>query len=451
MDGQAYLESRGLDMEVVVKAGVTWTSSEVRFNYIEGEKTKYAKVRTIHKKMFWTEPDKQSPILFNIDCLPTPRGISIPGPLFITEGEIDCLSVMQALPGCYCVSLPNGAGSLDTVWVTGADGAKVINPVIQQFQKIILVSDDDDAGRGMRDGLTLCLGDLRCWYVSWPKGCNDANEVLIAHGVDALERHLTTALPMKTGTMMGPFEMPPPPARIAHETGWSGLSQHLKIVAPEFMVVTGVPGSGKSLWVRALVLRMAMLHGWRSTMFSGEDHLSVIRRDTKRFATRVADIAEKDVESWVDRHVLLCNPADGQRLTIDYIKTEMFSAAMHFGCRMFVIDPWNDLEKDMGKGDTETLYTERALNELKRCSRHYRMVLIIVAHPKKIDGVPSLYDISGSANWKNKCDHGIIVHREEGSTITEIIVEKSKDHEVMGKPGSHRMSFKILNADYLSV
>ena len=65
---------------------------------------------------------------------------------------------------------------------------------------------------------------------------------------------------------------------------------------------------------------------------------------------------------------------------------------------------------------------------------------------KESDGVykmPTLYDINGSANWYNKADLGVIVHREnEDDTL--IKVQKSRYHEIIGKPGEVRMHY---NAD----
>ena len=72
-----------------------------------------------------------------------------------------------------------------------------------------------------------------------------------------------------------------------------------------------------------------------------------------------------------------------------------------------------------------------------------RPVLIrSVAHPAKLrreDGkipVPTLYDISGSANWSNKTDLGVVVYRlkERYPPTTEIYVRKVRFKSV-GKVG----------------
>jgi twinkle protein len=41
--------------------------------------------------------------------------------------------------------------------------------------------------------------------------------------------------------------------------------------------------------------------------------------------------------------------------------------------------------------------------------------------------VPTLYDVSGSANWKNKCDVGLVVHRNFETGEVDIVVEKVRE------------------------
>jgi twinkle protein len=54
--------------------------------------------------------------------------------------------------------------------------------------------------------------------------------------------------------------------------------------------------------------------------------------------------------------------------------------------------------------------------------------------------MPTLYDINGSANWYNKADLGVIVHRVNKDD-TVIKVQKSRYHEVIGIPGEVVMQF----------
>ena len=84
------------------------------------------------------------------------------------------------------------------------------------------------------------------------------------------------------------------------------------------------------------------------------------------------------------------------------------------GVKVIIIDPYNKLEHKYS--DSETQYISRFLDELIRFAKINDILIFLVAHPKKMNkdasgkiSVPSLYDISGSANFFNKTDYGITV------------------------------------------
>ena len=71
------------------------------------------------------------------------------------------------------------------------------------------------------------------------------------------------------------------------------------------------------------------------------------------------------------------------------------------------------------------------------------MHIWVVAHPRKMENdvnrkpaVPSPYDISGSANWFNKCDNAITVHRHKSDDddYAGIHVHKIRFQYKNGKP-----------------
>ena len=80
---------------------------------------------------------------------------------------------------------------------------------------------------------------------------------------------------------------------------------------------------------------------------------------------------------------------------------------------------------------------------MKRFAQNHGVHVWFVAHPAKLyrDAtgslpVPSLYDISGSANWTNKADVGIVVHRDpDDDTQAQIYVRKVRFKSV-GKIGA---------------
>lgn len=76
-----------------------------------------------------------------------------------------------------------------------------------------------------------------------------------------------------------------------------------------------------------------------------------------------------------------------------------------------------------------------------------------MAHPTKVkkdngnNGIPTMYDINGSANFYNKADFGIIVHRDREKGNTLIRVEKVKFRH-LGQGGECRFKFNTDNGRY---
>jgi twinkle protein len=89
---------------------------------------------------------------------------------------------------------------------------------------------------------------------------------------------------------------------------------------------------------------------------------------------------------------------------------------------------------------TETEYIGQSLSKIKRFAAQRGVHVWVVAHPAKIHGeagratpVPSLYDISGSANWANKSDLGIVVYRNEETTNSDIHIKKCRFKSIGSK------------------
>ena len=108
---------------------------------------------------------------------------------------------------------------------------------------------------------------------------------------------------------------------------------------------------------------------------------------------------------------------------------------------MVILDPYNEMEHKHARDETLTEYTSLAIQKIKHFAKKYHVHMIIVAHPAKPrrsnDGaypIPSLYDISDSQHWYNKCDAGIVVHRTE-TDLNLIKVEKIRFQGQIGQKG----------------
>jgi twinkle protein len=105
------------------------------------------------------------------------------------------------------------------------------------------------------------------------------------------------------------------------------------------------------------------------------------------------------------------------------------------GTKVLILDPWNEIEHKRRKDESETEYAGRAIRAIKAFARQYQVAVWVVAHPAKPGegkrAVPGLYSISGSANWANKPDYGVVFTRNRQTNIAKVLVTKVR----MGMPG----------------
>jgi twinkle protein len=66
--------------------------------------------------------------------------------------------------------------------------------------------------------------------------------------------------------------------------------------------------------------------------------------------------------------------------------------------------------------------------------------------------MPGLYDISGSAHFINKCDNGIVIHRnrdEKMGSLREVTVNLAKvRNKVAGSIGDPKLEYNVRNGRY---
>jgi twinkle protein len=121
------------------------------------------------------------------------------------------------------------------------------------------------------------------------------------------------------------------------------------------------------------------------------------------------------------------------------------------------IDPWNELESLKPLTMTETEYVSHALKRVRIFARNRGVHVWIVVHPAKLrrgdDGrypVPTLYDCSGSANWRNKADNGLVVWRDlsaDDCDEVQIHVQKIRFRHV-GRRGMAHLYYEPACATY---
>lgn len=266
-------------------------------------------------------------------------------------------------------------------------------------------------------------------------------------------------------------------------TGFPSLDPHFTVRAREWTLVTGIPSHGKSTFLDAVMVNLSVSHGYRWAVFSAENlplerHAAALMSQYigKPFGPGMRSRITPDEFQWarmfVDSHFVFLNPPEDD-CTIDRIlQTAAFLAkdpgeiidGLQRGIDGVVIDPWNELDHSRPSQLNETEYISRCLTQVRRFARTHEVHVFIVAHPAKLariktiarNGaeaetypVPTPYDVSGSAHWRNKADNCLCVWRDvEQPGTAEIHVQKIRFREV-GSVGMVPMGFDSPTGQYI--
>lgn len=423
-----WIEARGLEPELAEKLGLTTVSDRsghwLSVPYLEGGETINHKYRLTTEKRHRMDPD--APLgLWNADCLKDPKVRDGQTPVVITEGEWDAMAAIQSgFP--FAVSVPNGAptqitADLDTAarynWVDRHADA------LAGVKEFIIAADDDQAGWNLRADLVALLGAERCRFIEYPFPCKDLNEVLVEHGPQRIAECISTAKPFPVKGLYRPSDFPERGEVRAYPIGVQALSGLVYIVPGTLTVLTGYSNMGKSTLMNAVVAN-CLRHNFPVCMASFETDVKPILLDGLRQALLECDQnelprhpdrpqADKLLE---DRLCLISQTIDeDMEMDLDEFLRLARLAVVRHGAKMIVLDPWNELEHKRRRDESETDYIGRAIRAIKRFAKQNDVAFWLVAHPTKpmhgVSKVPSLYDISGSANFANKADYGLTYHR----------------------------------------
>jgi hypothetical protein len=241
------------------------------------------------------------------------------------------------------------------------------------------------------------------------------------------------------------------------EIGLHGFSHHLRIEPGQLNVITGVPTAGKSMFMDFLTMETSRRHQWKWAIFSPENYPMEIHFNklAHTYLNRRPANKEEIIKTieFIDDHYRFIDATEDD-LNIDAIMGAALECKYAFGINGLVIDPWNEIESNRPHTISETDYIGICLRRLRKFARKYSISLWIVAHPTKLQRnketgeypVVSMYDISSSANWYNKVDNGIILHRTKDG-IVSVLVAKVKYRD-FGKPGTVDMRFNFDTGQY---
>ena len=363
----------------------------------------------------WFQKDADTAdVLFNMNRVNPTK------PLVITEGQIDCASVIEA-GYLNCVSILKGSqgmGWIENLW-----------DWLKEFEQIIVFSDGDAPGVKMRNEVINRLGAIRCKYVEVPKELEfkntgqivpvkDANEILQAKGkqflldliLEAKDIPITSVAKLSEIKELNPTEMD------GFEIGIQDLDKELmKIFTGGVTILTGLPSAGKTTFLNQIVLSAmdsgyktflfsrellnGMSKGWFSQVAAGRRNMKSIRLSNGNDFYVVEGAAKEQITKFYDDSFFIYR--DEEENSEDKLFESMELCATKKGLRLFIIDNLMTVQlhdmQDGNKAQTDFV------NKLIKFAMKYDVAVVMVAHPRKMQtGYDiGLFDIAGSQNIVN--------------------------------------------------
>lgn len=437
----AWFQKRGISQftlrHMKIGEGLEWmpqTKKEentLQFNYFRDGELINTKFRD-GRKNFKMVKDAEK-IFYNMDNFRTSNEV------IICEGEMDTLSYIEC--GYWiATSTPNGS----TIGNVNLDFLDSCYDWFENKEKIYLALDADQAGQNVQAELIRRLGAERCFLVDF-EGLKDANEYLIAHGKEALQNTIKNAkqCPLENIQILDDVKpelhdfylngMPK-----GNVIGINKFDDKFSSNTSQYIVVTGIPGMGKSDWVDQMCVGYNLNYNWKIGYCSPENKPTVLHIDkiARKFhgerpktKTDLDSIKWKTVEERINSDFFFI---EMEKYNLRSVLNKGAELVKRKGIKCLVIDPFNKVPLIESRQKNVNEYTSDYLSEIDDFCRKYNVLVILVAHPVKqhkengLYPIPTFYDIKGGGEFFDMAYHGLCVHRNMINNTVLIKVLKCK-------------------------
>lgn len=413
-----YLGLRGISPETIAQLDIRQDNhGNCVFNYYDTNDVltmvKYRPSHAIDKTKGeiknWAQKDADTaPLLYNMNK------INVAMPLLITEGEIDCAAAIEC--GYHnTVSVPFGAGNY--TWIEHNWDW------LEQFESIIIASDNDEAGQKMRKEVVYRLGSWRCKVVEIPTfyekedgkriQVSDINEMMYWFGKDEVLKAIINAKDQPVASVVDFSDVSE--VDLSEIDGiYTGIQEFdqemMRLFYGTFNIVTGVNGSGKSSWLSQLICQSVdqgkdvwlysrelpnyMSKNWINYIFAGNRHIKKYVDDRNSVYYKVTPEARQVIDEYYKNHIYIYR--DDYENTVEAVKKSMEDSVRKYGSKLLILD--NLTAINMNCTDNEKWSKQVDLvNWCIDFAKKFHVVVILVIHPKKIETMRRLtkFDVQG--------------------------------------------------------
>lgn len=438
-----YLALRGISKETVDFADVREDEhGNIAFNYYDtNDVLTMVKYRPSHKvdkskgemKSWCQKGADTTPLLFGMNRVNTTA------PLLITEGEADSLAAIEA-GWTNAVSVPFGANNF--TWI------EENFDWLEQFESIIICSDNDEPGLKMQKECVYRLGSWRTKFIEIPPihvkedgtkvSMKDLNHVLYYEGKEAVMNLIANAKDPGVPSVVNISEIQDMELDEMDgiTTGIKELDSNImRIFYGTLTVLSGIPGSGKTsflsqvachaleedkpVWMYSREMPGWMEKAWLNYIMAGGHHIKTYKDCNGAEYYKVAPDAKKLIDETYSEKWFLYR--DDMSNKFEDIMTSMEDSVRKYGAKLLILD--NLMTIDLGCNESNYLMKQTdCINDLIKFAMKFSVAVVLVAHPRKMQSGSDvgIYDVSGSSNISN------LAHR----TIGLRRIEKDKENSV---------------------
>jgi twinkle protein len=443
---QSTLIDLGITEEMAYVPALGKEANCITFNYFEGDKVVNKKYRDGSKH--FTQSKNGKAILYNVNAIIGAETC------YIVEGEFDVLA-LHTHGIKNAVSVPNGANDHDDYWINS-------EAYLKDIKRFIIATDNDEKGIVLRERIAQRLGRYRCSYIEWT--AKDANGSLIegriAEDIAAAKTFSisgTFTVSDMFDEMMGLYHHGLPKTIKPKHESFGKMRDIFSVMRGHLVTVTGIPSHGKSAFSEWHVLNLVHEYGMKASFFSPEHSPMSLHQSNfaqraigRNFWKQYEDIPRAQPEDleryrqWADQKIYLTGAEKGETPTWEWLLQKFNEQMYAYGIDIFVIDAFNKVALPKGNKIDEI---GAVLTQLTAFAQANDVIIFLVAHPTKMKRnektglyeMPTLYDVSGSADFRNQTHDGYSIYRtfpdaagESYTTFTNLKTKHSFQGDIGG-------------------
>lgn len=460
-----YMASRGISKETVDYLDIRSDGEgNMVHNYYDTNdvltNVKYRPARKVRKgtNKCWAQKGADTtPLLFNMNRINTGE------PLVISEGEEDSAALIES--GIHnAVSVPFGAGNF--TWI------QENWDWLEQFDNIIICSDNDEPGIKMQKECVYRLGSWRTKVVDIPQtvtsqftgrkvAVKDINEVLYYCGKEAVVNLIANAKDTPVPSLIDFADI-----KEIDLSDIEGITVGINDIDKEIMrlfyssltILSGTPGSGKTsflcqlaaqsidqdkpVWMFSREMPDWLTKNWIEYILAGNRHITQFQSNSGAAYWKVNEDAKREISRHYREQLMIYRDQFSNKL--QDLQTSMEDSARKYGSKLFIIDNLMTVDLDATSESMNEKQTE-FVQWLIQFSMKYNVATVLVCHPRKLQpGVTNvgMYDISGTSNIIN------LAHRAFGlKRVTKAEKEGVRKLDNSGwkvKPVKYDVRFEII-------